>query len=97
MECRVKPLRNGNAKPLAQYESFFRQVQIVELSAAVIDLATRLRVVTSLKTPDALQAACPLGLSAPAAFVTGDSGFTRVSELDVLLATPAGSESENLI
>jgi predicted nucleic acid-binding protein len=98
MQCRFKPLRDGNARLLARYEAFFQQVQVVELTAAVVDQATRLRVTTGLNTPDALQAASALSLPAPAAFITGDEGFTRVRGLDVLLATPddglAGSAFE---
>jgi predicted nucleic acid-binding protein len=93
MECRVKPLRERNVSLLACYEAFFQRVQIIELSAAVVDHATRLRAPTGLKTPDALQAACALSLPAEAAFVTGDSGFSRLSGLDVLLAKPEGVPS----
>jgi uncharacterized protein len=88
MECRVKPLQGGDTLLLARYEAFFQQVQIVELSAAVVDHATRLRATTMLKTPDALQAACALSLSTPAIFITGDTGFARVNELDLQLAAP---------
>jgi predicted nucleic acid-binding protein len=85
MECRVQPLREGNADLLARYEAFFQQVQIIELSAEVVDHATRLRAATGLKTPDALQAACALSLAGPTGFVTGDTGFARVPCLAVLL------------
>lgn len=85
MECRVKPLREGNAGLLARYEAFFQQVQIIELSAAVVDHATRLHATTSLKTPDALQAACALSLAGPRGFITGDAGFARVHGLEILL------------
>ncbi len=90
MECRVKSLREGNARLLARYEAFFQQVQIIELSAAIVDHATRLRAATGLKTPGALQAACALSLPAPSAFITGDGGFARVNGLDVLQAAPDG-------
>ena len=84
MECRVKPLRQANTPLLARYDAFFQQVQIVELSAAVVDAATVLRASTGLKTPDALQAACALSLTPPVGFVTGDTGFARVAGLDLL-------------
>lgn len=84
MECRVKPLREANMTLLARYDTFFQQVQIVELSAAVVDTATDLRAATGLKTPDALQAACALSLAAPLSFVTGDAGFARVPGLNML-------------
>jgi predicted nucleic acid-binding protein len=81
MECRVKPLREGNRALLAQYDNFFTQVQIVELTAAVVTHATDIRATTQLKTPDALQAACALSLGASCIFVTGDEGFARVPGL----------------
>ncbi len=88
MECRVKPLREGNRGLLARYEAFFQQARIVEMSASVFDHATRLRATLGLKTPEALQAACVLHLPAPAMFITGDNSFARVAELDVMLAAP---------
>jgi predicted nucleic acid-binding protein len=84
MECRVKPLREGDAALLGQYDAFFAQVQIVEMSAAVVTRATEIRASTSMKTPDALQAACALSLSADCVFLTGDAGFARVAGLNVL-------------
>ena len=83
MECRVKPLREGNLVLLEHYEAFFEQAQIVELSPAIVDVATQLRASTALKTPDAIQAACALSFTEPCTFVTGDAGFARVSKLIV--------------
>jgi predicted nucleic acid-binding protein len=84
MECRVKPLREGDQALLASYDAFFAQTQIIELSAAVVDQATHIRATTALKTPDALQAACALSLGEQCGFVTGDAGFSRVLGLQVL-------------
>lgn len=88
MECRVKPLRDGDKVLLARYEEFFQQVQIIELSAAVVDAATQLRAGARLKTPDALQAASALSIGGACSFVTGDSAFKKVAGLDVLLVAP---------
>lgn len=85
MECRVKPLREGDSTLLKRYNDFFAAVTIVELKPAVVDLATNLRVRHGLKTPDALQAACALSLSGETIFVTGDMAFGKVSRLDVRL------------
>jgi predicted nucleic acid-binding protein len=85
MECRVKPLREKDQALLAQYDAFFQQVQIVELSAAVVNLATEIRATTALKTPDALQAACAMSLGKECSFVTGDSGFARLQGLNIQL------------
>ena len=82
MECRVKPLREGNEALLAAYDTFFAQTAIIELSAEVVTLATRIRASNSLKTPDALQAACAMGLGAECIFLTGDAGFAHLQGLN---------------
>ena len=87
LECRVKPLREGNAALLKRYDDFFASVHIVELSAAVVDAATLLRARDGLKTPDALQAASAFVASERPVFVTADAGFAKVSGLDVRLIT----------
>jgi len=45
MECRVKPLREGNTALLHDYDDYFAEVvaEIVVLSHAVIDRATDIR------------------------------------------------------
>lgn len=85
LECRVKPLRQGDQALLARYERFFADpgLCMAELDAGVIEHATRLRAATGLKTPDALHAACALALASPVLFITGDAGFDRVTGLDV--------------
>jgi predicted nucleic acid-binding protein len=87
LECRVKPLREGNAALLKRYDDFFASVRIVELSAAVVDAATLLRARDGLKTPDALQAASAFVASESPVFVTVDAGFAKVSGLDLRLIT----------
>lgn len=93
MECRVKPLREANAVLLGQYDEFFAQVQVVELTAQVLEIATQLRATTALKTPDCLQAACAISLSPDCSFVTVDVGFARVLGLRMnLVGVATGSE-----
>lgn len=84
MECRVKPLRDDAHTLLASYDTFFRQLHIVELSANVVDTATTLRASYGLKTPDALQAASALSLGEDVVFITADLGFGRLSGLKTL-------------
>lgn len=85
LECRVKPLREGNVVLLKRYDDFFAAVHIVELSAEVVDAATVLRARHGLKTPDALQAASALVTLDHTLFVTADAGFAKVTGLDVRL------------
>jgi predicted nucleic acid-binding protein len=62
LECRVRPLRDGQHETLALYDAFFSadDLTIVPLSPKILDLATSIRARTKLRTPDALQAACCL-------------------------------------
>lgn len=88
MECRIKPLRDGDAALLQRYADFFASVQILELDASVVDMATDLRAWHGLKTPDALQAASALvwqRTGDEVLFVTADQGFDRVPTLAVRL------------
>lgn len=89
LECRVKPLREGNSALLTRYDELFASVRILELSAAVVTLATQLRARHGLKTPDALQAACALEWDKQTLFVTGDAVFAKVPTLDVRLVQVA--------
>jgi predicted nucleic acid-binding protein len=93
MECRVKPLREGDKILLAAYDSFFAQTAIVELSAEVVTLATNIRASNGLKTPDALQAACAMSLGAECVFVTGDAGFARLQGLNVQMINVSSDTS----
>lgn len=87
LECRVRPMKVNDAETSATYDAFLSRPDLicVELSAAVVDLATAIRARTSLKTPDALQAASSLQLGESHAFLTGDAGFKRVAGLNVRL------------
>jgi predicted nucleic acid-binding protein len=92
MECRAKPMREGNKSLLAKYDEFFERANIVELSAAVVNLATEIRATTQLKTPDCLQAACALSLGSACFFVTADAEFSNVQGLKVLQIQIAGGD-----
>lgn len=92
LECRVKPLREGDLPLLNRYDAFFAACQIVELSASVVETATTLRARYALKTPDALQAAGALSLAPAVHFVTADQVFAKVVGLDVRLIQPPSSE-----
>ncbi|BAP58101.1 PilT protein domain-containing protein [Thioploca ingrica] len=86
LECRILPLRNQDRALTERYVQFFAlpEVEIIELTAAVVEQATVLRVHYPLRTPDALQAACALVVEADK-FVTGDRQFSCVPVLKVEL------------
>jgi predicted nucleic acid-binding protein len=87
LECRIRPLREGDTQVLAAFDAFFARPDIVwvELDAQVVELATAIRALARLKTPDALQAACCLQLGPAHHFVTGDAAFRKVKGLNVRL------------
>ena len=83
LECRVRPAREYDLHTLADYDAFFARpdLQWVELTRDVIELATAIRVKHGLRTPDALHAASCIHLGQDHAFLTGDTGFRKVSGL----------------
>lgn len=87
MECRVQPLREGDRRRLRQFDEFFalEGLVIAGLDAGVLERAAILRAQTSLRTPDAIQAACALSLPGEVKFLTNDATFRRVSGLSVVL------------
>ena len=87
MECLVKPLRDQNTANIERYRGFFASagLQIIEISALVIETATLLRTRHGLRTPDAIQAASVLSLKGPMTFLTGDKRFLKVPGLNVRL------------
>lgn len=88
LECRVLPLKQKNDSLLESYNRFFQlpSLDIVELSADVINMATGLRAnySHSLRTPDALQIACALSINATQ-FLTGDKKRSVIQEINIIL------------
>lgn len=84
LECRTKPLREGDVVTLTQFDVFFAgsELVIVELQSSVIERATELRARYNLKTPDAIHLAAALEVGA-SLFLTGDRNLSRCSELPV--------------
>jgi len=89
LECRVKPLREGNTALLSEYDAVFGAARFVllDVSAAVLDRATELRARHGFKTPDAIQLASAIEAGADA-FLTGDAGLTKCPGVNVELLTP---------
>ncbi len=86
LECRVRPARENNAAVLAVYDQLFGQPDLewIELTSGVVELATEIRIRHALRTPDALQAACGIQLGNTHQFITGDASFRRVAGLNVV-------------
>jgi len=90
LECRVLPLKEKNDILLERYNRFFCEpgLQIIELTADVINRATDLRAnySSSLRTPDALQVACALTANADQ-FLTGDKKLSVIQEIDIVIVS----------
>ncbi|WP_026601426.1 type II toxin-antitoxin system VapC family toxin [Methylomonas sp. 11b] len=86
LECRVLPLKSKNSALLDSYDRFFQLpgLEVVELDANVIDVATELRAnhPGSLRTPDAIQLACAITSGADQ-FLTGDKNLAAIQEIKV--------------
>jgi predicted nucleic acid-binding protein len=84
LECRVKPLRANDTALLALYDTFFTsaEVEVLELTPAVIEKATELRAALNVKTPDALHLASAI-VNRARAFLTGDRNLARCTEISV--------------
>lgn len=89
LECRTRPLRDGDAQLLAEYETFFvaNRLALSEISAAVIERATDLRARYGFKTPDAIHVATAIE-SGAGVMLTGDSALRRCTELRVEVLEP---------
>ena len=89
LECRVKPLRDGDAALLATYDAFFTRARLVvfDLTAAVLDRATELRARHGFKTPDAIHLASAIEAGADA-FLTGDAGLAKCPGITVEVLSP---------
>lgn len=83
LECRVKPLREGDAELLRDYDEFFAAVdEVVPLSRAVVDEATQIRASDNFKTPDAMHLAAAM-VSRCDIFLTNDHQLDRFTALPV--------------
>lgn len=84
LECRVKPLRNGDVALLALYDTFLNspEVELLDVTEAVLEKATEIRAHLNLKTPDAIHLASAI-LAGVSAFLTGDRNLVRCAEVPV--------------
>jgi uncharacterized protein len=81
LECRVKPLRNRDSALLGLYDAFFTgtEVELLEVTEAVLEKATGIRADLNLKTPDAIHLARAI-LAGLSGFLTGDRNLARCTE-----------------
>lgn len=89
LECRVRPLRDGDVAVLTAYDEFFggERLDVIDINAAVIEKATELRVRYGFKTPDALHLATAIVQNTDAV-LTGDADWKRCTEITVEVIKP---------
>jgi predicted nucleic acid-binding protein len=78
LECRVKPMRDGNQALLQDFDDYFANTiaEIFPLTREVVDLATEIRAQYNFKTPDALHLAAAV-ISNCDVFMTNDQRLNR--------------------
>ncbi len=84
LECRVKPMRDGNQALLQDFDDYFARtiVEIVPLTRDVIDHATQIRAQYNFKTPDALHLAAAV-ISGSDIFLTNDHRLNRFTGITI--------------
>lgn len=84
MECRVKPMRDGDAELLKDFDHYFEGAvtEIVTLSREVIDRATQIRARYGFKTPDAIHLAAALSAGCEV-FLTNDHRLDRFADISI--------------
>jgi predicted nucleic acid-binding protein len=84
LECRVKPIRDGEYALLEAFDRYFAEVvaEIVPLARAVIDQATLLRAHYGFGAPDAIHIAAAI-TSKCDLFLTNDRHLCRCQEIAV--------------
>ena len=84
LECRVKPLHDGNRIMLANFDDYFAHTiaEMVPLNRAVVDLATGIRAQFNFKTPDALHVAAAVYAKCDV-FLTNDYRLSRFTGIAI--------------
>lgn len=84
MECRVKPLRDGDTHLLRDYDDFFgcAAISILPLSRQVIDTATLIRAQHGFRTPDSIRLAAAIATNCDV-FLTNDRRLRRFEDITV--------------
>jgi uncharacterized protein len=84
LECRVKPMRDGNQALLQDFDDYFANsiAEIFPLTRDIIDLATEIRAQYNFKTPDSIHLAAAI-ISNCDVFMTNDQRLNRVTGISI--------------
>jgi predicted nucleic acid-binding protein len=89
MECRVKPLRDGDPDLVRDYDDYFENAvaETVSLSREVVDRATEIRAQHKFKTPDALHLAAAM-VAGCDVFLTNDHRLDAFTGIPIEVLSP---------
>ncbi len=89
LECRVKPIRDGETALLTAFDSYFASIisEIISLNRPAIDLATKLRARYGFKTPDAIHLAAAI-INGCDVFLTNDYRLDKCLQVTVEVVAP---------
>jgi predicted nucleic acid-binding protein len=89
LECRVRPMRMGDAAALSRFDTFFTQpgVRILPLTTAVYDRATAVRAGYGYKTIDAIHLAAAVENRCDR-FLTNDARLSGFRDIPVEMLPP---------
>jgi predicted nucleic acid-binding protein len=84
LECRVKPLREGDTALLDEFDRFFDESvsEVIVLSREVMDRATEIRALYGFKTPGAIHLAAAKSSNCEL-FLTNDHRLDRFTGLRI--------------
>jgi predicted nucleic acid-binding protein len=89
LECRVKPIRDGETALVAAFDSYFANIitTVLPLSRQTIDQATELRARYGFKTPDAIHLASAITAGCDL-FLTNDHRLDKCAEITIETVQP---------
>ncbi|MBO0798451.1 MAG: type II toxin-antitoxin system VapC family toxin [Blastocatellia bacterium] len=84
LECRVKPLRNGDTALLQDFDDYFANsiAEIVPLTRDIIDRATEIRAQYNFKSPDSIHLAAAVVAKCDV-FLTNDHRLNRFTAVSI--------------
>ena len=84
LDCRVKPIHDGNQILLKDFDDYFSNTiaEIVPLTRDVVDKATEIRAQFNFKTPDSLHLAAAV-VSNCDVFLTNDQRLNRFTGITI--------------
>ena len=86
LETLVVPLKNSNLALAGQYESILthsHDLELVELTLPILRIAARLRAITNIKTPDAIQLAAAIHTKC-SVFLTNDRKIPSIDGIEII-------------